>query len=492
MRRIFSLILLVSFVSGINGQTITIREALANPWGQKLQYQGSLPVMLLGIQVSGISRMQQQALLFSVLTLPALLQKGTILQSRGILKEYQGIVELDPVSDFTVHSSGNKLPDTLLITPSQQHDSIMGMLVQVQGVVFEKAGQNFSAATYDYTASGETGTIYVHAYNPLNGKQIPSFPAKMTGIASTFFNNPQILVRDMNDFEAGGSIWLTSPVSVDSITSEGFVLSWTTNIDGSTQLAYGNTDDLEFPAITSPGTTTEHTIKVSGRNAAEFIYAKAFSVIGEDTAWSVLNVNITQSNSSGVMKVYFNRTVDNSVSSGTDAVQLFHAIDDTLVQYINRARHTIDFTIYNYNTTEIADITGALNAAHGRGVEVRIVNDDNLSDNAGWETLNPTIGQITSPPSDYYAGIGIMHNKFIVFDAESPDPEDAIVWTGSTNFTTGQVNSDPNNVIIIHDQSLAKTYRLEFEEMFGSSDFSRIQSMQNSDPIKKIILPMNL
>ena len=91
----------------------------------------------------------------------------------------------------------------------------MGMLVQVQGVVFEIAGQNFSAATYDYTASGETGTIYVHAYNPLNGKQIPSFPVKMTGIASTFFNNPQILVRDMNDFEAGGSIWLTSPVSVD-------------------------------------------------------------------------------------------------------------------------------------------------------------------------------------------------------------------------------------------------------------------------------------
>ena len=50
-----------------------------------------------------------------------------------------------------------------------------------------------------------------------------------------------------------------------------------------------------------------------------------------------------------------------------------------------------------------------------------------------------------------------MHNKFIVFDAESPDPEDATAFTGSTNFTTGQVNSDPNNVIIIHDQSLAKT-----------------------------------
>jgi hypothetical protein len=97
------------------------------------------------------------------------------------------------------------------------------------------------------------------------------------------------------------------------------------------------------------------------------------------------------------------------------------------------------------------------------------VNDNNMEDNAGWETLNAAIGKITSPLSNFEAGIGIMHNKFIVFDALSPDPEDAIVWTGSTNFTTGQINSDANNVIIVHDQSLAKAYRMEFEEMFGSS-----------------------
>jgi hypothetical protein len=45
---------------------------------------------------------------------------------------------------------------------------------------------------------------------------------------------------------------------------------------------------------------------------------------------------------------------------------------------------------------------------------------------------------------------------------------DPLVWTGSTNFTQGQIDEDPNNVIIIQDQSLAKAYRIEFEEMFGS------------------------
>ena len=63
---------------------------------------------------------------------------------------------------------------------------------------------------------------------------------------------------------------------------------------------------------------------------------------------------------------------------------------------------------------------------------------------------------------------GIMHNKFIVFDAQSEDPNDPLVWTGSTNFTDGQVNLDANNVIIIQDQSLARAYQIEFEEMWGS------------------------
>nr|HMS52459.1 phospholipase D-like domain-containing protein [Chitinophagales bacterium] len=62
---------------------------------------------------------------------------------------------------------------------------------------------------------------------------------------------------------------------------------------------------------------------------------------------------------------------------------------------------------------------------------------------------------------------GIMHNKFVIIDAESPDPNDPIVWTGSTNFSDDQLNKDPNNVIIIQDQSLARAFTMEFDEMFG-------------------------
>ena len=60
-----------------------------------------------------------------------------------------------------------------------------------------------------------------------------------------------------------------------------------------------------------------------------------------------------------------------------------------------------------------------------------------------------------------------MHNKFIVGDRD--DAQNAFVLTSSTNFTTGNLNTDPNNVIIMGDQSLARAYTLEFEEMWGSS-----------------------
>src|SRR5262249_20644666 len=48
-------------------------------------------------------------------------------------------------------------------------------------------------------------------------------------------------------------------------------------------------------------------------------------------------------------------------------------------------------------------------------------------------------------------------------------PDDPIVWTGSTNWTYDQTHTDANNVIIFQDQSMARGYTLEFEEMWGST-----------------------
>ena len=54
----------------------------------------------------------------------------------------------------------------------------------------------------------------------------------------------------------------------------------------------------------------------------------------------------------------------------------------------------------------------------------------------------------------------------MVIDADVTDS--AWVITGATNWTNGQLFDDYNNLLLIQDQSIARTYELEFNEMWGS------------------------
>jgi phosphatidylserine/phosphatidylglycerophosphate/cardiolipin synthase-like enzyme len=67
---------------------------------------------------------------------------------------------------------------------------------------------------------------------------------------------------------------------------------------------------------------------------------------------------------------------------------------------------------------------------------------------------------------------GIMHNKFVIFDADPTNASGQLsqwICTGSTNLTVDQVNTDANHMVFVQDKSLALAYLIEFEEMWGSS-----------------------
>jgi phosphatidylserine/phosphatidylglycerophosphate/cardiolipin synthase-like enzyme len=469
MTRIFLFIAGSLLFIDLSGQVINISEARSKSTGTVVTISGIITnsgelgvIRYIQDNTAGIGIYSYD---FSLVALT-----GDSVTVTGTLKNYNNLLELDPVTSWTVHSSGNNLPDPVTVTIPELNDNNEGMLVRIENVIFTNGGSVFSGGTYSFSSGSNSCQIYVRTIDsPLVGEIIPSQPVALVGINSQFYQNYQVLVRSYSDIIQGSLIYLTSVLSMDNLTQTGFDLHWTTNIAGSTEILIGNTPELELGVLSGPGNTTEHTISIEDRNPSELLYVQAFSVTGEDTARSSVGLFITQSASSGNMKVYFNRSVDTSVAQGTHAIELYESMDDTLISYISRAGYSVDFTIYNYNTSGISDITAALNAAYDRGVEVRIVSDMNMADNAGWSELDPSIGRIVSPPENYELGIGIMHNKFVIFDALSSDPMDPIVWTGSTNFTEGQINEDPNNVIIIQDQSLAKAYRIEFEEMFGST-----------------------
>lgn len=188
----------------------------------------------------------------------------------------------------------------------------------------------------------------------------------------------------------------------------------------------------------------------------------------------IVSIN-AQKTLNGKIKVYFTKSVDTSVSKGVYAEQLFKAVDDTLVAYINRAKYSLDIAIYNYTyASTIADIAAAINNAYSRGVKVRIIYDGSVG-NTGIPNISSSVPKVASPQGSNY---NIMHNKFVIIDAGSTNATDAIVWTGSTNWSNNMFYLDANNVVIIQDKSLALAYRMEFEEMWG--DTGMIPNTTNS------------
>ena len=191
--------------------------------------------------------------------------------------------------------------------------------------------------------------------------------------------------------------------------------------------------------------------------------------------------NSTSSSTSGFIRVYFNNPVDTSVATGEKAGYLHYAIDDTLIAYINRAKYTIDVAVYNFiQSSQIADIAAAINAAYTNGIRIRWIYNSSSS-NSGLNQLNSNIPTLSSPTAPEY---GIMHHKFMVIDANSSVESDPIVWTGSTNWNSGQMNFDINNVVVLQDKNLALAYSAEFNEMWGDTGATPNLSNSKFGPYK--------
>jgi len=393
----------------------------------------------------------------------------------GTLKNYNQLLELDPTTSVIIRSSGNPVPAPVILTPAQLTETYEARLLQLNNVLFADAGGVFTQKKYLFSSlNGESGYIYVKSsQTDIVGKPIPSGLVSLTGVLSQFdYSSPtagyQLLPRTIADIHQTSSIYLTSTLINTNFTKTALDFSWVTNIAGTTEMFYGlSAETVKTSRVSGTGGATTHAVTVTGATAGQVIWAQAFSVSGSDTAFSAVVPFATISNSSGDMKVYFNTPIDNSYSNGVDAIYLNQSIDDTLINYIKRSKYSIDLTMYNFNNQGISNISNALIAAANRGVTVRVIGCGTTA-NLGIDELAGTAVKVliapASPPRT-----GIMHNKFILFDTESANPNDPLVWTGSTNLTDGQINTDANNVIIIQDQSLARGYKIEFEEMWGST-----------------------
>jgi hypothetical protein len=390
--------------------------------------------------------------------------RGADVTVTGVLKLFNGLLEIDPITSYTVHSTNNPLPSPQLITPAQVGEAYESSLVRVNGCLFDAGGQAFASGTTPFSTSGQSGVVYLRSGHPLVGTTIPTGPVDLLAIVSQYSTSTppsggyQLLLRNTADILSASGIVITSEVTQDGIAPEGFNLRWSTNIAGSSEVAYGPTPSLGSFA-SGGGGGTSHEVTLSGLAPATFYHARAFSVAGGDTAWAPTGLYSTASEVPGSIRVYFNQEVDNTVALTTPAIRLNNAFDDTVRAHIDAALHMIDYAVYN---TSFAGIVTALNNAHGRGVQVRVIAEGSTS-NSAFSNLNSGIPVLYRNSG---GGSG-MHNKFLAIDADVPDRARTI--TGSTNMTSQSFFSDANNLVIVHDQALTRCYRAEFEEMWGGS-----------------------
>lgn len=385
-------------------------------------------------------------------------QKGDIVRVTGVLKDFNSLLEIDPVNSYEVLSSGNQLPAPNVVVPNDINEDLESTLIQIKGVTIDGGGGTYASTTYTITVNGQSTVFYLRAGHPLLGEEIPLATVDITGIVSSFRDAYQLLPRGPEDIVIADNFFFSAPPVQTNIDKTSFTVSWETNEASTSILRYGTDPDNLDQEVSDAAMVSQHSLNLTGLEAGTIYYVEAAAERNGNTIYAPLQVFATVSNSSGTMQVYFNKSVDSRISTGGSPVTTTPAAAEAaIINAINNANTSIDVAVYNNNRRPIVD---ALSAAHNRGVVVRYVTNIGTA-NLALSNPSPPFRVIQGNPDR------LMHNKFIVIDRDSE--QDALLIMGSMNLTDVNIAEDYNNMLLIQDQTLARAFTIEFEEMWGSS-----------------------
>ena len=382
---------------------------------------------------------------------------GDSIEVSGTTVNFQGLLEITPITSYTVISSGNAVPSPQPVAITDLSNALEGKLVRMPCVTFDASGGSFSSSgTYPFTdTNGNTAEIYLRSNHPLLGLPIPENPVQLVAIVSDFFGF-QLLPRFDTDFQEAPCYYFSSNPDQSNIQNNGFTLQWSTNLVSTFKLRYGASPEPNLEVIL-PGSGVSSSYTFSNLEPGRIYWAQVEATHNGEKIYSPVMPFATRSLSTGQIKVYFNHPINESVAGGLipDGQSATATVNETIAR-INSAQQTIDVAMYNNSRN---DITDALVAAVNRGVQVRYV--------AAEETENYALQQQINFPVVYGNTYALMHNKFMIIDADLS--AQAWLMGGSMNWTNVNIQNDYNNTLFIQDQSIARGYRIEFEEMWGSS-----------------------
>jgi phosphatidylserine/phosphatidylglycerophosphate/cardiolipin synthase-like enzyme len=182
-----------------------------------------------------------------------------------------------------------------------------------------------------------------------------------------------------------------------------------------------------------------------------------------------------------------------------DGAQPAEQVAGEVADFIGAAQRSLDIAIYDLNLTGApADqVRAAVMGAASRGVAIRLlynvdfpnpipVPPPSQADTAFIESLGVPAKPVSGIPD-------LMHHKYIVRDAASPD---AWVWTGSTNWTNDSWTREENVIVKLPSTDLAAEYARNFAELWatgrvegtGKYDLASVSLPYQDSPVKAHVL----
>lgn len=124
-----------------------------------------------------------------------------------------------------------------------------------------------------------------------------------------------------------------------------------------------------------------------------------------------------------------------------------------IVSSFREARERARVCVFTITDNEIVD---AIVAAHGRGVLVEVITDDDKALDRGSDIheLERRGVAVRTDRTEAH-----MHHKFAVFDGKA-------LLTGSYNWTRSAATSNQENIIVSEDRSLVRHFERTFEQLW--------------------------
>lgn len=415
--------------------------------------------------------------------------RGDSIIVSGLVTNYNGLIELQPIDSFRVLAQNISTPVPASITPTQARNGEQweSKLIKINGITQVKTTSGTVATAWTTSASGTNYWLFVgsdscqvriYTSSNIAGTNIPSYPFSMVAIMSQFTSSPpyntgyQIIPRDLNDIiiTSGGPTIASLPIE-SNITQTSVTLTFNTLSSGDTKVKWFVSDSIGQPVVFTDSVynaslVSVHTVNLTNLSAGKIYYALVSSTNANGTSTMVKYFG-TQSHtgSTGKMEAYFNYGAADFVALPNNLAKDSADYKTRLIQRIDSAQYSIDLAIYSYD--DITQLNTALINAMVRGVKIRIVYDS--------RNIQPLMQLLINAgipvQQRNYATSSLMHNKFFVFDGRSTNESSYSkkwIWSGSSNITYQQFYQDIENVIFIQDEALCNAYTREFEEMWGS------------------------